>query len=189
MSRKCLAPVEPILINRWSSRAMNGKPLEPGHLAQVLEGARWSPSGGNKQPWRFVYALQGSPAFPSLLAALDEGNRAWCVRAGALFVTCVSVVTSRGTPNRVAFFEAGLAWMGLSLQASAMGLVSHTMGGFDLDAARLAVGATPQVEVVVMGAVGYPGDPAQLAEKDRAREVPSDRNPPSQWAFEGKLPA
>jgi hypothetical protein len=39
---------------------MTGEALPKEVLQSALEAARWAPSGGNTQPWRFVYSLHGS---------------------------------------------------------------------------------------------------------------------------------
>lgn len=187
MSRTSEHEIHPLILGRWSPRAMNGEAIEPALLARLLEAARFAPSGGNLQPWRFVYGLRGSAHFDRLFALLDAGNQAWCVRAGALLVLLSNGVRANGKPNRTASFDAGAAWMAFALQGSSLDLVVHAMGGFDVEGARAAVAAAPDHEVLCMIAVGHPGDPAELSEKDRARETPSARKPQTDWAFEGAL--
>lgn len=51
--------VEDAVRNRISSRAFLDKPVSEADLRGLLEVARWSPSGGNCQPWH-VYALSGA---------------------------------------------------------------------------------------------------------------------------------
>ena len=45
--------------NRISTRAYLDKPVGEADLRALLEVARWSPSGGNCQPWH-IYALSGA---------------------------------------------------------------------------------------------------------------------------------
>ena len=110
---------------------MSGAPVTREQLLTLLEAARWAPSGGNGQPWRFAYALAGTPRFERFLATLVPGNREWCVRAGALVLLASKVVRDDGKPAPSATFDAGAAWMGLALQGTLSGLVVHAMGGFD----------------------------------------------------------
>jgi len=156
---------------------MSGVALTAAQLLPLLEAARWAPSGGNGQPWRFAYALAGTPHFDRYLATLAPGNREWCLRAGALVLLSAKVVRDDGKAAPSAPFDAGAAWMGLALQGTLSGLVVHAMGGFDKEAARAAAALPAGLEPQVMIAVGHPGRVEELPEKLREREVPSDRLP------------
>ena len=39
-------------------------------LHALFEAARWAPSSYNSQPWRFLYARRGTPAFDTFLDLL-----------------------------------------------------------------------------------------------------------------------
>jgi nitroreductase len=94
-----------------------------------------------------------------------------------------------GKPNRTAAFDVGAAWMSLALEARALGLHAHAMAGFDTERAYSELGVDPeQYEALAAVAVGTIGDPAVLPENYRAREVPSGRNPTSQFAYPGRFP-
>jgi nitroreductase len=60
---------------RISTRAFLETPIGEPELRRVLETARWSPSGGNLQPWR-VYALSGDSMtdFKAALADAQKNN-------------------------------------------------------------------------------------------------------------------
>lgn len=188
MPRALAHPADPLFIRRWSPRAMSGAPVAPEALATLLEAARWAPSGGNGQPWRFVFAHRGTPAFEALLAALDPGNREWAHAAGALVLLAAQVVRDDGRPAASAAFDAGAAWMAFALQGTLSGLVVHAMGGFDRAAARAAAALPEGVEPQVAIAVGHPGPVERLPERLRPREQPSDRRPLAELAFEGRWP-
>jgi nitroreductase len=165
---------------------MSGAPLPRAALLPLLEAARWAPSGGNGQPWRFVYALRGTPAFEAFLAALVPGNREWAHAAGALVVLAARTVRDDGKPAPSASFDAGAAWMALALQGTRAGLVVHAMGGFEREAARAAAALPAGVEPQVVIAVGHPGPVEALPERLRAREMPSDRLPLDEIAVEAR---
>ena len=38
---------------------MSGDPITEADIMRLFEAARWAPSSGNSQPWRFVYARVG----------------------------------------------------------------------------------------------------------------------------------
>jgi nitroreductase len=166
---------------------MSGRPLERVELSSLLEAARWAPSSGNGQPWRFVYAIAGTPDFQRFFDLLAEGNRPWCQRAGALLVVLSKAVRARGEPARTHAFDAGAAWMSLALEGTIRGLVVHGMEGFDYERAHAAVGAPEHHAVQCMIAVGHPGSLDELPERYRAREQPSGREPVSAFSFEGRF--
>jgi nitroreductase len=188
VKRVAAHPIEPLFVERWSPRAMDGTPISAEELARLFEAARWAPSSGNAQPWRYAFARRGTPAFDAYLDALVEANRAWCVRAGALLIAGTQTMRAPGKPNPTAAFDLGSSWMSLALQGHTMGLVVHAMAGFDNAKARAACGAPAEVEIYAMIAIGHPGPITDLPEKLQARETPSDRNAQDTWAFEGRFP-
>jgi nitroreductase len=187
MSRSSTLPIDPLFLRRWSPRAMSGAPVTRAQLLPLLEAARWAPSGGNGQPWRYAWALAGTEHFERFLATLVPGNRDWCLRAGALVLLCAKVVRDDGKPAASAPFDAGASWMALALQGTLSGLVVHAMGGFDKEAARAAAALPAGLEPQVMIAIGHPGPVEELPERLRAREVPSDRLPLEAVAVEGRF--
>ena len=179
-------PVEPILINRWSPRAMSGAPLSEPELMSLFEAARWAPSTYNEQEWRFLYARRDSRHWPAFFELLMPANQAWCHRAAVLMVVLSHKVFARnGQPNPVHTFDSGAAFENLALQGAHMGLVVHGMAGFDRDKARQTLGVPQDYDVEAMVAVGHPGDPADLTPELREREVPSTRNGFAEFACEG----
>ncbi len=189
MPRTAAHEILPLFTQRWSPRAMSGAALDEATLFRLFEAARWAPSSGNSQPWRFAYAIQGREEFARFFECLDAGNQAWCQRAGALLVVASKMVSERGRPLRNHAFDTGSAWVSLAFQASAMGLVAHGMGGYDVEKAKTAVSLPADHEVQCMVALGYPGDVALLPEKDRAREMPNDRQPVERFAARGRIVA
>jgi Nitroreductase family len=47
-------PVSELIAKRWSARAFSTRPVEKSKLLSILEAARWAPSSGNEQPWRYI---------------------------------------------------------------------------------------------------------------------------------------
>lgn len=193
-SRQPAHPIEPAFHARWSPRGYTDEALPHAVLLQCLEAARWAPSGSNSQPWRFVWAHRGSPAFDAMLAALVPFNQAWARHAAAL-VTVASAARAvppggqeaKDQPSHA--FDAGAAWMQFALQAHHLGWATHAMGGFDRERLRQAVQAGPDLALHAVVAIGRAGDPSRLGEDLRAREHPNQRQPLAQFAFEGSFTA
>lgn len=188
MARVAAHPIDPMFTARWSPRAMDGTPLSQAELMTLFEAARWAPSASNIQPWRFVYGVQGTPAFDALFAALRPGNQPWCKRAGALIVLATNTLLPDGKPSPTHSFDAGAAWMSIALQASKMGLAIHGMIGFDPEAAAKAVALPANHALQAMMAIGHLGKKEDLDEPYRGREAPNDRNPIANLVHEGRFP-
>lgn len=181
--------IEPLIADRWSPRAMSGEPVTAWELARLFEAARWAPSSYNAQPWRFLYALRESPTWPVFFNLMVEANQDWTKNAGALLVVLSRrLFEHNGKPSITHSFDAGAAWENLALQATAMGLVSHGMQGFDYEAARRDLNVPEEFQVEAMIAIGRPGKEENLSEALRAKEKPADRKPVAEIAFEGFFP-
>ena len=184
--RKADHPIEPLFLRRWSPRAMSGELITDAEMFTLFEAARWAPSTYNEQEWRFLYARRTTPEWPVFFDLLVDGNRVWCERAAMLVVILAHRVFDRnGKPNPVHLFDCGNAFENLALQGAAMGLVVHGMQGFDFERTRSALAVPEDYAVVAMFAAGRPGDPDELPEKLRDREVPSGRKPLAELICEG----
>ena len=120
--RKSEYNVDPIFLDRWSPRAFDGSTMPKEDLLTILDAAHWAPSAFNYQPWRFVYALKGTPEFDKFLDILIEFNQSWAKNASALvfiFSDTLSRPADGSEPKayRSHSFDAGAAWGLLSLQA------------------------------------------------------------------------
>ena len=67
-----------------------------------------------------------------------------------------------GNPNNYALYDLGAATAFLILQATAMGLVTHQMAGFDQDATRKGLGIPEEYALGSVMALGYQDEPATL---------------------------
>lgn len=180
--------VEPWLLERWSPRAMSGESLSSREIGSLFEAARWAPSGGNGQPWRFLYATRDGTHWESFLGLLVDANRRWAKKA-ALLAVVISRATSEnsGKPSRTHAYDAGAAWMALALQGTAMGLVVHGMAGFDYERAQAELRVPEDHAVQAMFAVGLPGRIADLPPELQEREKPSGRRALVEIAWEGEF--
>lgn len=182
------APVHELIATRWSSRAFDDKrPVEPEKMVSCLEAARWTPSCYNDQPWRFLVTdrFHDRGSWGKLLACLSPGNRTWACRAPLLLLTCAAgSFTHSGRSNRWGAYDTGQAAMSLCLQATALGLVTHQMGGFDAERVREAFTIPAGFEPMSVIALGYPGDAVVLDGELRRREqAPRRRKSLEEIAF------
>ncbi|NHB77462.1 nitroreductase family protein [Rhodobacter calidifons] len=184
-------PVAPQFPARWSPRSFTDRALTEAEVMSLLEAARWAPSASNHQPWRFIWALRGEAEFDAIRDSLTGINPVWAGKAGLLVVVASKDrVTNREgaeVANRTAGFDTGAAWMSLALQAQAMGLVSHAMGGFDGAKLAAAIGLPEGHTLHCVVAVGAQGPVADLPEELQAREKPNGRKPVVEIARHGRF--
>ena len=84
--RKADHPIEALLLDRWSPRAMSGEEIPHEELMRLFEAARWAPSSFNAQQWRALYARRSSEHWPVFFELLVEANKSWAKNAAALIV-------------------------------------------------------------------------------------------------------
>lgn len=183
--RQAAHAVDPLFLDRWSSRAMSGEPVAEAELMVLFEAARWAPSSSNAQPWRMLYARRDSPHWPTFAGLLNESNHVWAQHAAALVLFISRTVTDSGRVSATHSFDTGAAWENLALQGSLRGLVVHGMGGFDRGRARTELRVPDEFHVEAMAAIGRPAPVETLPEHLRARDVPSSRRPLEQTICEG----
>lgn len=175
-------PIEPALANRWSARAINPQqPVSQPDQLRLFEAARWAPSCFGEEPWRYLVwdRFRDEASWRRALDCLTPKNQAWAQHAPLLLLSLADPIFARtGQPNRWAQHDVGAASENLCIQAVALGLVAHQMGGFD--AARIVreFGVPERLVPLAMIAVGHPGDPASLEAEQQARELgPRQRKP------------
>jgi len=184
-------PIDVFFLDRWSPRAFTDETITPETMLTILDAAHWAPSSGNNQPWRFVYALRGTPAFPVLVDILSPGNQRWAKSAAALmFVVSKTYRVSKDGERKLAYthsYDTGAAWFSVICQAMKLGYHAHGMEGFDKEKAVEVLGIPEGYRVEAAAAIGRIADKSTLPDDLREREVPSKRKPVSEIAFEGKF--
>jgi len=187
-NRKADYDISPLILNRWSPRAMSGEELNEKEFMPLFEAARWAPSSYNNQHWRFIYARRNTKYWEPFFNLLVPGNQAWAKNA-ALLVVVISKKTfdRNGKAARTHTFDAGAAWENLALEGSRKDLVVHGMEGFDYEKARELLKLSDEYEVEAMVAIGKPGKKEDLPEQMQAYEQPSERRPLNEIVFEGEF--
>jgi len=185
------APVQELIRQRWSPRAFEARPVEPEKLRSLFEAARWAASSSNVQPWRYIVATKDDAEnFARVLQCFNENNQLWTKHAPVIGLSVAALnFASSGKPNRFAFHDLGQASATMALEAVALGLQVHQMGGIFPDKAREIFGVPEDYEVAAGLALGYPGDPNLLPDTNTLRErelQPRQRKHVSEFVFSGQ---
>lgn len=177
--------VEDLVLRRWSPRCFAARPVSDEDLKSIFTAAAWAASSYNEQPWRFVVGRNGDAVWQTIFDALMPMNQAWAKAAPVLYATFAKQTFSHnGSPNGVAMHDIGAASATASLEATALGLHTHGMAGFDRDKLRAALRVPEDFAPIACWALGYLGDPESLPENLKAMELqPRQRKPLSEIVF------
>jgi nitroreductase len=159
------APVDglvPILASRWSPRSFKDTPVSANDLKLILEAARWTASSSNEQPWRFLVGVKGSETHKKIFDTLVGFNQSWAAKPHVLILGVTAVKDSKGNPNIYAQYDLGQAAVSLITQATALGLHTHSMGGFDHASAITAFNLGEDYHLGAVIALGYQDEPSAL---------------------------
>ncbi|TDC78775.1 nitroreductase [Micromonospora sp. KC606] len=189
-----MADITPLLAFRWSPRAFDpDAELTSGEVASLLEAARWAPSAGNAQPWRFALGHRHDETWKRMLVSLPDHDQRWARDAAALVLgahaganperapgTDGGLAQAEGTdgdPEQAAY-DLGQAMAHLVVQATALGLHAHQLTDFDRVTLRADLDLPSEVHPLTVTAVGRLGNPFRLPEELRLHETALRRRHP-----------
>ena len=175
------------LAARRTVRRFGDRAIDDATIALLLESARWAPSAGNFQPWRFV-VVRDRRSRERLQRAADLA----CEAGGGIglrgepmadLVRAPLVVAITADPAKVGphvhgelthVLGASLAAENLWLQATAIGLGAVLVRQLVHDLARAALGVPADEDLLGVVAVGEPAEvpeaPARIGLRELVRE-------------------
>jgi nitroreductase len=174
--RKSNYPVTNLILQRWSARAMSGEKIAENQLMSLFEAARWAPSSYNNQPWRFIYVTKDDTNWQKMFDILVPFNQSWAKNSSALIlVLSYNKYDHNNEPASSHSFDTGAAVENLALQGVSLGLVVHTMEGFDHKKARTEFNIPEDYSIEAMIAIGKPASKEVLPQELQEKEIPSNR--------------
>jgi nitroreductase len=178
--------VLPLFHERWSARAFSAREVSKQDLHRIFEAARWAPSSNNEQPWRYIVGLRGTSTHDKIRASLMGFNQAWAPKAPVLIVGLAKAnMSHNGSPNHFAFYDLGAACAYLVLQAAALGMTTHQMGGVDREKARTLLEIPADYQIAAAIALGYQDHPETLGNEELVKRelAPRNRKPLDEIVF------
>lgn len=160
-----------ILEKRFSGRLYDPtRAVTSQQLDSIIEAGRMAPSCYNEQPWAFIICNRNThpESYEKLFDALVEFNQGWAKNAPVLvLVVAGSKFAHKGKPNRWGAYDSGAAALSMALEATALGLMAHQMGGFDEEKARHAFAIPEEYSPMAVMAIGYASAEEKPTPKDR----------------------
>jgi len=134
------------------------KPDMPPHeaLDRILEAVRISPSGSNRQPWRFIIVTDREKREKLATAC---GNQGFVGEAPVIVVACGhDIKYNRGgyMGEKSFLVDVSIAFTHLVLAARAEGLGTCWIGFFQNDEVKELLGIPDDYDVVAVTPLGYP---------------------------------
>jgi nitroreductase len=177
--------VHDLILSRWSPRAFADKPVAAEDLDKIFTAASWAASSSNEQPWRFLVGHNGDDTHTKIFDSLVEFNQNWAKSAPVLILTLAKTTfTKDGSNNGWALHDTGAAAATMCLQATALGMHTHGMAGFDKDKVRAAFELPAEYTTAAVWALGYLGEVGTLPDYLQKMELaPRTRKPLSELVF------
>ena len=187
---KTCVKIHNLIQDRWSPRAFDADRLiSYDNLLALLEAARWAASCRNEQPWRFIVCDKQTDvhSWQNAFSILADRNQLWAKNAPVLLLSvAIRDFNHNNQPNRWAEYDTGAAVANLCLQATALGLSVHQMGGFDAEKACELFHLPDDCTPMSMIALGYQGDVNTLADDFKISELAErSRKPLSECFYAG----
>ncbi|MFC1850542.1 nitroreductase family protein [candidate division CSSED10-310 bacterium] len=157
------------ITSRRSIRIFLKRPVPDEILRKCLEAARWAPSGGNTQPWRFIVVRNKEK-----INRFDPyQNQPWVESAPVVVVCCVDPSTKWTTYDEsinnlfIGFLDLGAAIQNFLLTVHAAGLGAVWVASFSPRKVRELCAIPPHLFVVSLICMGYYDESAALGFRER----------------------
>jgi nitroreductase len=132
-------------------------------LMRILEAAQKAPSAGNRQEYRFIVVRDPETKKRLVGAAADQG---FVAEAGVVIAACATNVDRKWHAVDVA-----IAIDHMTLAAHAEGLGTCWIGAFEEDAVKDILEVPDKVRVVMLLALGYPGEEGRIRPRKSLDEL------------------
>ena len=140
--------------NRRSIRQFTDQPIEKDKLERLLEAARWAPSGGNLQRWRFVVVT--SPSQRELVKKFAPGI--FAIPSAFIIICAETEPDANEWKKRLYLADCSIASQNIMLAAHAMGMGTCVALSYAKSAISEILDLPDNVEPMLVVTLGYPAE-------------------------------
>jgi nitroreductase len=146
-----------VIKSRRSIRQFTDKPIEKEKLERLLEAARWAPSGGNLQRWRFVVVT--SPSQRELVRKFAPGIFAM---PAAFIVICAELEPdAKDWIRNLHLADCSIASQNIMLAAHEMGIGTCVALSYAKSAIGEILELPDNIQPMLVVTLGYPAEDPQ----------------------------
>jgi nitroreductase len=157
-----------LIKTRRSVRKFTDQPVEQALIDDILEAARWAPSGANNQAWRFMVVRD-----PVLKERIAQCTRYGAVVRGAALLIPV-FIHKPSMYHEVKDHQAvGACLQNMLLMIHGLGLGAVWLGEIlaQAEQVRQILGLGPEVELMAVVALGWPATGNQKSQRKPLGEL------------------
>jgi len=156
-----------VIRTRRSVRSFKKESIPEEVLNRILDAARVAPSGGNRQPWKFI--LVKDDTLKQKLVSVCN-NQKFIANAPIIVVACGQrLPVNRGgyMGEMSILLDVSIAFTHLILAARAEGLGTCWIGAFDNNEIKKLLEVPEGYEVVAATPLGYPSEDVFIGPRNR----------------------
>ena len=162
---------------RRSIRQFTDEPIEKEKLDRLLEAARWAPSGGNLQKWRFVVVTE--PSQKELVKQFAPGIFAVPT---AFIVVCAEVEADANEwKQRLYLADCSIAAQNIMLAAYEMGIGTCVALSYAKTAVSEILELPESVEPMLVVTLGYPAEDPEPPPRFELSEIAFEERYGQEW--------
>jgi len=167
------------IYGRRSIRRYTDQPIERAVLEKLLDAARWAPSSGNRNPWRFVVVT--SAVQKQLLLRFTPGAGGL---PAAIIVICIEPKESdvKEGARLIYMADAAIASQNIALAAHALGLGTCMVVSFAAVALRTLLNLPDEVFPCILLTAGHPAESPEPPPRRPIDEIAFSDEYGQEWA-------
>lgn len=148
------------ILKRRSIRAFTNEPVPNEAVERLLEAARWAPSGGNRQSWRFIEVRD--PRRLDMIKMFSAGLKG---DPTLIIVICATV------SEPMNLLDLGMASENIMLEAIELGLGSCAIASYSEEPVKKLLEIPADMELVLLLSMGYPDESPTPRPKKQLDEI------------------
>jgi len=150
-------------------------PIDASDIDRLIDAAVWAPSGGNAQSWRFVVVEDGERIRRLRMVSPGMPGPPPCVIAVCQDIEQAQRRGARLGREKLALCDSAMAAQNILLAAYAAGLGTCVVASFHAEAVQQVLKLPPEVEPILLVAVGRPAEtpaaPSRMRKEVVSRET------------------
>lgn len=156
-----------VIKRRRSIREFTDEPLDKETMTQILDAARWAPSGGNRQGWRFVVVTD--PQVKEMIRKVSPGIFALPT---AFIVICMKKKAgARAWDEWLYAADCGIAAQNIMLAAFSLGIGTCVVASFAKEALREILEVPEGIDPSLIVTLGHYESLPEAPERKPLKEI------------------